>query len=262
MRKLVQVLLVISLITSIFPQQFHSLDGIESPDAQTILLYRFGSDQYIYNPVYKFNVQSSYEKQIIDAHSIIYPAGADIKSIWDFKFFPNDTLNFMNIGDLIYVDYGSYIARNDSLVFGYYSPLYKVDISKQNPLKVFVFDGGGEIRSWDGGYTFPLDSIPAVVNFIPIALADFDDEVMFGFDENSNFCRNGELSDTALVIFDQYSKLLYDVNQFHVYRVNKTYGGYSFNVSNNKGSFYGQKHFTAKIKSILQSIQHNRELFT
>ncbi|MBK7630851.1 MAG: hypothetical protein IPJ23_09115 [Ignavibacteriales bacterium] len=118
------------------------------------------------------------------------------------------------------------------------SPFYRIDISKQNPLKVFVFDGGGEIRSWDGGYTFPLDSIPAVVNFIPIALADFDDEVMFGFDENSNFCRNGELSDTALVIFDQYSKLLYDVNQFHVYRVNKTYGGYSFNVSNNKGSFF------------------------
>ncbi|MBK7630852.1 MAG: hypothetical protein IPJ23_09120 [Ignavibacteriales bacterium] len=120
MRKLVQVLLVISLITSIFPQQFHSLDGIESPDAQTILLYRFGSDQYIYNPVYKFNVQSSYEKQIIDAHSIIYPVGADIKSVADFEFFPGDTSNFINVGDLIYVDYGSYIARIDSLVFGFY----------------------------------------------------------------------------------------------------------------------------------------------
>ena len=39
------------------------------------------------------------------------------------------------------------------------APFYRVDISKQNPEKVFVFGGGGAIRSWDGGYTFPLDSI-------------------------------------------------------------------------------------------------------
>ena len=32
--------------------------------------------------------------------------------------------------------------------------------------------------------------------------------------------------------------MLYDVNQFHVYRVNKTYGGYSLNVSNDKGNAF------------------------
>ena len=91
----------------------------------------------------------------MDAHEIYFPIGADIKTVNDFEFFPGDTTNFMNVGDRIYMDYGSYIARNDNSVFGYFSPLYGVDISKQNPIKVFVFDGGGPIRSWDGGYTFP-----------------------------------------------------------------------------------------------------------
>mgnify|MGYP000456255666 CR=1 FL=1 len=144
----------------------------------------------------------------------------------------------MNVGYQINPDNHSYIARNDSIVFGGVDGFTKVDISKQDAQKVFVFGGGGEIRSWDGGYTFPLDSIPLVANFIPIALADFDDEVMFGFDEELEFCKNGGVVDTAYVGFDIYSKMLFDVNQFHIYRVNWTHGGYSLNVSNNKGSAF------------------------
>ena len=61
---------------------------------------------------------------------------------------------------------------------------------------------------------------------------------MFGFDEELQFSKNGGVVDTSLVIFDEHSKLLYDINQFHVYRVNKTYGGYTLNVSNNKGDAF------------------------
>ena len=185
------------------------------------------------------SIQFHYRKQLlIQAFYSNFPGGELAKAVWDFEFFPNDVDNFMNVGYEINPDNHAYIARNDSIVFGGFEGYWKVDISKQNPLKVFVFGGAGEIRSWDGGYTFPIDSIPYVTNFIPIGLADFDDEVMFGFDEDLNFCRNGGVVDTSLVIFDQYSKLLYDINQFHVYRVNKTYGGYSLNVSNNKGNAF------------------------
>ncbi len=238
MKKLVFVLFTLCSLTSNYSQQFHSLDGIESPTGQTILLYRLGSEQYHSNPIFKFNVQTGYEQQIMDAHSIIYPVGADIKTVNDFEFFPGDTVNFINVGDRIFMDYGSYIARNDSLVFGFHSPLYGVDISKQNPLKVFVFGGGGPVRSWDGGYTFPEDSIYPVTNLIPIALADFDDNVLFGFDEDQRLAKNGGLLILHLIGFDQYSKFFYDINQFHVYRVNWTYGGYSLNVSNNKGDAF------------------------
>ena len=219
-------------------QQFHSLDGIESTSGQTILLYRLGTEQYNSNPIFKFNLQTGYEQQIMDAHEIYFPVGADIKTVNDYEFFPGDTANFINVGDLIFMDYSFYIAKNDSVVFSHFAPYYRVDISKQNPEKIFVFGSGGEIRSWDGGYTFPLDSIYPVANFIPIALADFDDEVMFGFDEELDFCKNGGVVDTAYVGFDIYSKMLFDVNQFHIYRVNWTYGGYSLNVSNNKGNAF------------------------
>lgn len=229
---------LVLLFSPLHSQQFHSLDGIESPIGQTILLYRLGTEQYHSNPIFKLNLQTGYEQQIMDAHEIYFPVGADVKTVNDYEFFPGDTANFINVGDLIYMDYNFYIAKNDSIVFSHFAPYYRVDISKQNPEKIFIFGSGGEIRSWDGGLTFPIDSIPAVANFIPIALADFDDEVMFGFDEELGFCKNGGVVDTAYVGFDIYSKLLFDVNQFHIYRVNWTYGGYSLNVSNNKGNAF------------------------
>jgi hypothetical protein len=238
MKNLLFVLLVLSSLTSVYSQQFHSLDGIEDDQGNTLLLYRLGEEFFFYNPVYKLNTFSLLEEILIQAYYINYPSGEIAKAVLDFEFFPGDENNFMNVGYQINPDNHSYIARNDTIVFGGFDGYWKVDISKQNPLKVFVFGGAGEIRSWDGGYTFPEDSIYPVTNFIPIALADFDDEVMFGFDEDLNFCRNGGVVDTSLVRFDEHSKLLYDVNQFHVYRVNKTYGGYSLNVSNNKGNAF------------------------
>jgi hypothetical protein len=234
-QRLVFGILIFCSLTSLYPQQFHSLDGIESSDGQTILLYRLGSNFFPYNPIYKFNTETSNEALIMQAYSTNYPGGEIAKGVWDFEFFINDTDNFINVGLEIFPDNHGFIARNDSIVFGNIGECRRIDISKQNSQKVFVFDNGGPIRSWDGGYTFPFDSIPAITNFIPIALSDFDDNVMFGFNEDNKFCRNTIIVDTSLVGFDQYSKFLYDINQFHVYRVNWTYGGYSLNVSNNKG---------------------------
>lgn len=230
------LLLFLLLINSVFSQQFHSLDGIESPSGQTIILYRLGSNFFPYNPVYKYNTQSSDESLLMQAYSNNYPGGEISKAIWDFEFFPNDYNNFMNVGYQINPDNHGYIARNDSIVFGNMGECRQVDISKQNPQKVFVFGNGGLIRSWDGGYTFPIDSIPGQTIFIPIALSDFDDNVMFGFNEDNKFSRNTVVVDTSLVGFDQCFKMLYDINQYHIYRVNKNYGGYSLNVSNNKGN--------------------------
>ncbi|MDY0081984.1 MAG: T9SS type A sorting domain-containing protein, partial [Ignavibacteriaceae bacterium] len=75
-----------------------------------------------------------------------------------------------------------------------------------------------------------------MTDYQPIAISDFDDNVIFGFDVDNKFVRNGIIADTSFTVFDEYSKMLFDSNQFHIYRVNKTYGGYSFSVSNNKGN--------------------------
>jgi hypothetical protein len=229
--------LALFILTTTYSQQFHSLDGIESSTGQTILIYRLGSDQYIYNPIIKYNVQTGYEKQIMDAHSIIYPIGADIKSVRDFEYFPNDTINFINSGDRIFLDYSSYISRNDSSVFSHYSSIEKVDISKKNPLKVFAFSGL-IFRSFDGGYTFPEDSVLIPTDFFAFWKSDFDDINYFGINDQQQFSKNSFPVDTAKIFYDQYAFLKFDINQFHIYRVNKTYGGYSLNVSNNKGDAF------------------------
>ena len=67
--------LFISLIfqISLFTQQFHSLEGIEDSAGNTHLLYRLGSQYLFYNPIYKMNVKTGWEKMVMDAYSISYP---------------------------------------------------------------------------------------------------------------------------------------------------------------------------------------------
>ena len=237
-RVLISLFISFCAVPLIYPQQFHSLEGIEDGQGNTLLLYRLGEDFFPYNPVYKFNTQTLSETPLIQAYYINHPSGEIAKAVWDFEFFPVDENNFMNVGFEINPDNHSYIARNDSIVFGGVYGFIKVDISKQNPLKVFVFGGTAPVRSWDGGFTFPSDSIGAITNFAPFALADYDDQVMFGIDEFGNFARDSEVVDTSIVWIDNHFKMFYDINQFHIYRVNKTYGGYSLNVSNNKGNAF------------------------
>ncbi len=227
--------LISSVLT--FSQTFHSLDGIENPQGETILLYRLGSDYFYFNPVYKLNTSTFSEELIIQAYDYNFPQSQLAKGILDFEFFPSGE-DFVNCGFVIYPDNHSYIARNDSIVYGGMSGFDRIDISKQNPLKVFAFAGGPLTRSFDGGYTYPEDSIGLITNFNAISLADFDDNVLFGIDYDGQLAKNAVVVDTSKFFFDQYTKFLYDVNQFHIYRVNKTYGGYALSVSNNKGEAY------------------------
>ncbi len=230
------VIIWLFLFTTVNSQTFHSLNGIESSQSETILLYRLGEAYLPFNPVYKFNTESSTEELIMDAYYSNFPGGEMAKSVLDFEFFPGDDTNFMNVGLTIYPDHHYYIARNDTTVLSDF-PAERVDISKQDPLKVFVF-GGHLLRSWDGGYTFPIDSIPPVTNLFPISLAGFDDNVLFEINELNQLAKNGSVVDTSTVYIDFHTQFFYDVNQFHVYRINKTIGGYAYYVSNNKGEAY------------------------
>ena len=238
MKKIVLFILVFCSLTSLYSQQFYSLDGIEDEQGNTILLYRFGQNQYEYNPVYKLNTSNLEESLLIQAFVSTFKGVEHFKLVFDFEFFPDDVNNFMNVG----IEYDSvnlsYIARNDSIVFSSSEFFERVDISKQDPQKVFVlcnYGTGALIRSWDRGYTFPLDSIQTFTNFIPIASADFDENVLFGFNHDILFCKNGSVVDASYVGVNQYFKMLYDVNQTNIYRV--YYNGYnwSLKVSNNKG---------------------------
>jgi hypothetical protein len=239
-RKLALVLLVICSITSLYSQQFHSLDGLEGPTGQTILLYRLGSEEfYQFNPIFKFNTVSNFEMKIMDAYAIEYPTSADVKSVSDFEFFQNDTVNFLNTGFRVIMDLNGYSAINDSFKFFHFGSIEIVEISRQDPQKVFISDLSTTFRSFDGGYTFPEDSNLYNANFTFLSISDFNDNIWFGLNEESKLVKSDAgIVDTSNIIYDRYLNFYYDINQFHIYRVNRTYGEYSLNVSNNKGNAF------------------------
>ncbi len=244
MKNLLLVILVVSSLISIYPQQFHSLDGIEDTQGNTFLLYRYGQDYFPFNPIFKLNTSLLDEVQIMQAFYFNYPGSAQAKAVNDFEFFPNDVDNFMNVGFEINPDNHSYIARNDSIVFGGINGFTSVDISNQDPQKIFVFGNADLMVSTDGGFNFNEDTIITNSDFKLISVADFNDQVFFGTDFWGNVLKSENsgstvtIVDTSKVFADEYFKMLYDYNQFYIYRLNKSYNKYTLNLSNNKGNAF------------------------
>ncbi|HCY74724.1 MAG TPA: hypothetical protein DHV28_02295 [Ignavibacteriales bacterium] len=242
MKKLSIFLFVICFFASAYPQQFSRLNGLEEPQGQTILLYSFGNDMNgLYVPVFKYFVNTGIETQIIDAYSIqIDTFQYHAKSVSDYEFFPNDENNFINVGLTIDIDVLGYAARNDTITYTDWG-IFFVDISKQHPNQVYISDFHKVIKSFDGGYTYPADS---TIDFEFLSVADFDDRVFFGTDNNRLI--KTEDQGTTFSIVDtsnlQTTKpglaFYYDVNQFHIYRLNRSNGKFTLNVSNNKGNAF------------------------
>lgn len=235
---------ILGLLTdNIFSQTFLSLDGIEKSNNETILLYHFGSPDYQqYAPVYKYNVAAGSEQLIMDAYYMIPPGGELSRSVQDFEFFPNDTLNFINCGFEVHPDNHGFIALNDTVKYYGVPDFIFTDISKQNPLKTFASDGTLH-RSFDGGNTYPQDS---VLNFNMISVSDFNANEIFGIDYQQNLIKsfNGghswNIVDNIPVVDrpDYRPKFYYDLDQLHIYRIN--FSGYSYNlyVSDDNGNSY------------------------
>lgn len=242
MKNLLSSILIVS-VNSLFAQQFSNLNGIEDEQGNTILLYSFGIDIYgQYSPVFKFNTLTSHETKIIDAFSIqIDTFNYMGKSVSDYEFFNNDTSNFINVGMTLNMDPLGYAARNDSILFTDFF-LVTVDISKQNPNKVFISNFNNIYRSFNGGYTYPEDS---TIEFRLISVADYNDNVFFGVDDQGNLIKSDNLGSTAAIVDTSdvttslpFLKFYYDVRNNLIYRLNLSHGKITLNVSNDNGSAY------------------------
>jgi len=242
MRILTLIIFIFNFSLSIYSQQFHSLTGVENAFNKTYLIYRLGSDyQMQYNPIYKFDTETKAQQLIMYAYRAHYPGGELAKNVNDFEFFPNDANNFINVGMTIAPDNHGYIARNDSTRFGSTFEFDLVEISQQNPSKVFVSGGGKTYFSLDGGYTWNHDSS---INYFLLSLSPFNDNIMFGLSNNNQLVKSIDggnsytLVDTASIFFDNYLNFLYEADGLHIYRVNRTYGKYTFYVSSNNGDAF------------------------
>ncbi len=238
--KKILVLLFAVFASSIFSQSFLSLSGIETLEGETILLYHYGVQDYrAYAPVYKYDVASGYEKKIMDAYIVIESLS---RSVQDFEFFPDDTTNFINCGFGMMPDNIGFVAYNDTSVAGFQSPFYYVDISKQDPLRTYACDGFLN-RSFDGGHTYPEDS---VLNFNMISVSDFNDNEIFGLDQQNKLIKSFDGGRTSIIVDDIplyeslyfHPKLFYDPDQTHIYRINAFYDSYNLYVSAGNGNSY------------------------
>jgi hypothetical protein len=242
MKNLFIILFVTVAFTLIHPQQFSRLNGLEDEQGNTILLYSFGNDMTgLYAPVYKYFVNTATETKIIDAYAQqIDTFNVNAKSVQDYEFFPNDINNFINVGLTLNIDVLGYAARNDTITFTDWA-FFFVDISKQHPQQVFISDFHKIYRSFDGGYTYPADS---TIDFEFLSVADFDDKVFFGTDNNHLIKSedqgiNYSIVDTSDIQTSMPGlEFCYDVNQFHIYRLNRSNGKFTLNVSNNKGNAF------------------------
>ena len=242
MKNLFIILFVTVAFTLIHPQQFSRLNGLEDGQGNTILLYSLGNDiNGRYVPAYKYFINTGIEAKIIDAYSEqIDTFTVNAKSVQDYEFFPNNIFDFINVGLTINIDVLGYAARNDTITFTDWA-FFFVDISKQHSNQVYISDFYKVYRSFDAGYTYPADS---TIDFQFLSVADFDDRVFFGTDNNRLI--KSEDQGTTFSIVDTSDiqtsmpglAFYYDVNQFHIYRLNRSNGKFTLNVSNNKGEAF------------------------
>ncbi len=150
-RKLSLFLLVFCFITSIHPQQFSRLNGLEDAQGNTILLYSFGNDNDgLYAPVYKYFVNTGIETKIIDAYAQqIDTFNVNAKSVHDYEFFPNDINNFINVGLTYKYRYARVMQREMTTITFTDWAFFFVDISKQHPNQVYISDFYKVYRSFD-----------------------------------------------------------------------------------------------------------------
>ncbi len=239
MKKLL-VLLVLLFAADAVPQSFLSLDGIETPEGRTILLYHYGLQNYrAYAPVYKFDVVTGYEKKIMDAYFV---NGSHTRSVQDFEFFPEDTANFIDCGFGMEPDDIAFVAYNDSSVAGFQSPFYYVDISKQDPSRTYATDWQLN-RSFDGGLSYPEDS---VLNFYMISVSEFNDDEIFGIDQQNRLIKSFDGGRTSIIVDNStiyediyfHPEFFYDPDHIHIYRTNASYDSYNLYVSADNGNSY------------------------
>ncbi|GMU95274.1 T9SS type A sorting domain-containing protein [Ignavibacterium album] len=220
-------------------QQISDLNGLETQSGRTYLFYREGNPTP-YNSIYKFDPETLQDTMFLYGYISWTPFGNTSRANNDFEFFPNDSVNFMSVGNEYDIDFWGTIRRNDTLSFSIPLDIIKVDISKQNPQKVFA--GGGYdhlFRSFDGGYNFPIDSI---MQFAYLSMSPFNDNILFGLDSTKRLIKSFDGGYTSVLVDTSKtddlfgSKFFYDSDQQHIYRIAKSYGKYVFLTSNNNGN--------------------------
>ncbi|MFA6596712.1 MAG: T9SS type A sorting domain-containing protein [Ignavibacteriaceae bacterium] len=257
------LIIILSLLCSlqIFSQgrfyTFNSLDGLEDKEGTTQLLYRkyylskaeSGTSEE--NGIYRYDVNKNKDTLIAPDYWHFNPSTEFYQSVSDISFFNGNPYEYIYCGLNGAVESYGYIYKSDvGSVFSYWSLAFgRIEVSKQNPQKVFANSLDRMIISYDGGLTWPAYDFSTGFSdskdFCFLSAFPQDDKLMFGLKDNhlvKSLDTGNTYTEVDTATWNGNSRFYYDIDGTHIYGCSNEYdGSSSISVSDQNGNAFSWK---------------------
>ena len=261
MKRLLVILVSLFCSLQVFSQAsfytFNSLDGLEDKDGNTHLFYRMyylyhaGANHSEENGIYRYDLTKDKDTLIAAEYWQYNPVTEGYQIVSDISFFNGDPYKYIYCGvNGGFESYG-YINKSDiGSVFNFWSlPFSRIEVSKQNPQRVFATSLNKMIMSSDGGLTWPSYDFSTGFsdskNFSLLSLSLQDDKIMFGLishDLVKSLDTGNTYTEVDTATWNGNSRFYYDLDGTHIYGCSSEYDGSTFiSVSDKKGDAFSWK---------------------
>ncbi len=252
---------------------FNSLDGLEDKEGNTQLIYRkyyfskaeSGTSEE--NGIYRYDVNKNKDTLIAPDYWHFNSSTEFYQSVSDISFFDGDPYKYIYCGvNGGFESYG-YIYKSDvGSVFSYWSLAFgRIEVSKQNPQRIFATSLNEMIMSSDGGITWPSYDFSTGFsnskNFFLLSLTPKDDKIMFGL-INHDLVKSLDTGNTYTEVdtatWNGNSRFYYDLDGTHIYGCSSEYDGSTFiSVSDKNGDAFSWKKIWESTRKIFISIDQS-----
>ncbi|MFA4924626.1 MAG: T9SS type A sorting domain-containing protein [Ignavibacteriaceae bacterium] len=273
-----KLILLLSLLCSsqVFSQvyyTFNSLDGLEDKEGNTQLIYRkyyLSKAEYNYseeNSIYRYDVNKNKDTLIAADYLDEDPIFTFYQSVNDISFFDNNPFEYIYCGGNGTSEAHGYICTSDSgYTFGaLFMFVDRIEVSKQNPQRVFASALGEMVLSTDRGMSWPIYSFSSGFtsskDFFLLSAFPKDDKIMLGLKGNhlvKSLDTGTTFVEVDTAVWVQSSRFYYDMDNAHIYGSSNGYNGYSFiSVSDNKGDAFSWKKIWESQHNIFISVDQS-----
>jgi len=276
-KRLLVILVSLFCSLQVFSQErfytFNSLDGLEDKDGNTHLFYR---KYYLYhagvnhseeNSIYRYDVKKDQDTLIAADYWNYNPTIEWHQNVRDISFFDGNPHEYIFCGHNGWVEPIGYIYKFDvGSVFSYWSLAFgRIEVSKQNPQRVFATSLNKMIISYDGGLTWPTydfsTGFSSSKNFFLLSSFPQDDKIMFGL-INHDLVKSLDTGNTYTKVdtatWNGNSRFYYDLDGTHIYGCSSDYDGSTFiSVSDKNGDAFSWKKIWESPRKIFISVDQS-----
>jgi hypothetical protein len=270
---LVSLLCSLQVFSQVRFYTFNSLDGLEDKDGNTHLFYR---KYYLYhagvnhseeNSIYRYDLTKDKDTLIAADYWQYNPVTEGYQSVRDISFFNGDPYKYIYCGfGGGFESYGFIYKSDVGSVLGYWSLAFgRIEVSKQNPDRVYASSFNWMIMSSDGGLTWPSYDFSTGFsnskNFFLLSLFPQDDKIMFGL-INHDLVKSLDTGNTYTKVdtatWNGNSRFYYDLDGTHIYGCSSEYDGSTFiAVSDKNGDAFSWKKIWESPRKIFISIDQS-----